>query len=104
MAAYIKAIRENPMLTANTHKASNTIYGIWSPKNGSAFAAAENGIVFEYNGKEIITHKTTPEIDFYDIYGFAPDDVWTVGTFGKIWRYYKNKWIEIKSPTEEWLE
>lgn len=108
--AYVKAIRENPMLAANTHIRSYTTYGIWSPRDGTAFAAAENAVVFEWTGEEVKIHKmppskyTPPGVDFYDIFGFSHDDVYAVGTFGAIWRYDGKIWQEIESPTKEWLE
>lgn len=93
------------MLAANTNVRSNTIYGVWSPQDGSLFAAAESGTIFYTDPNGTVTNYTlTNTVDFYDIFGFSAKDVWAVGTYGKVYRFDGTTWTDQNNPDDTWLE
>ena len=96
-----RKLRENPLQAANTHTRSKTCYAVWSNGNGDAIAAAESGTFFHINGGVVSPVSVPTTSDFYDVHGFAPNDVWAVGTFGAIWRFDGTTWTAIEdNPTE----
>ncbi|MEM7421594.1 MAG: hypothetical protein AAF364_18000, partial [Pseudomonadota bacterium] len=93
-------LRENPLQAANTHTQSKTCYAVWSAGNGESIAAAESGTFFHINDSAVKPIRVNSTSDFYDVHGFAPDDVWAVGTFGAIWHFDGNEWTEVENnPT-----
>jgi len=88
-------LRENPLQASNTHTRSKTSYAVWSAGDGTAIAAAESGTFFHIEQDGVQAFKTTSTSDFYDVHGFAYDDVWAVGTFGAIWRFDGSHWFPI---------
>ncbi|MFH0792873.1 MAG: hypothetical protein V2A74_02440, partial [bacterium] len=98
--------RNNPLKASNPFPESNTTYGIWSPRDGTAYAAAESGIVFHWTPQGISVLQTDKAIDFYDVFGFtstAPDgssqtDLWAIGTFGAVRRFDGSNWTVFDPP------
>jgi hypothetical protein len=95
-------LRENPLQGANTHTQSKTCYAVWSFGNGESVAAAESGTFFNIKGNDVYPVTVATTSDFYDVHGFAQDDVWAVGTFGAIWRFNGVEWAPIENnPTQD---
>jgi hypothetical protein len=99
MADYPEKVRENPLRPCNTHVMSNTSYAVWSPGDGTAIAAAESGTFFHIADGKVRSEKVPVHVDFYDVHGFARDDIWAVGTFGAIWHYDGRHWQAVPNPT-----
>lgn len=104
-----EVIRLNPLKACNTHREACTCYAIWSPGDGTAFAVGEMGTIHHWKNGKIESITLDGNIDFYDVHGFSPTDVWAVGTFGAVWHFDGKAWtpfnnLPTKPGEDVWFE
>ncbi|MEO0324596.1 MAG: hypothetical protein AAF447_16655 [Myxococcota bacterium] len=85
--------------------ADGWLLSVWGPSADDLFAVGgqpDTGRVLRYDGaewREEALGRSVPLLNW--VFGFGPDDVWSVGNAGTILRYDGSTWSEVPSPTDQ---
>ena len=84
------------------------VYGLWGSSSTDVYLAAGSyyyGYIYHYDGEVCsLSYKTETENEnncFTDVWGSAADDVFVVGSSGRIYHYDGSTWSPMDSGTQE---
>jgi hypothetical protein len=60
---------------------AGALRAVWGSGQGDVHIAGDNGVIFDWTGTKWQEDVGTRGVDYFGVWGTAPDDVWVVGTF-----------------------
>jgi hypothetical protein len=75
------------------------LVSLWVESDDLLFAASDHGECVRVSGKLVDVTKDKQERMLNAVHGCSADDVYVVGEAGALFRYHRQKWSELESPT-----